>query len=82
MQIYSESTAKQRYYRTAFNVVFIFCARNDAKRLERFLQMYQMNCLQTGENVLLLTVFINIRDTSQEKDKDNIFSVAKNILKK
>ena len=44
--------------------------------------MYQMNCLQTGENVLLLTVFINIRDTSQEQDKDNIFSVAKNILKK
>ena len=66
----------------AFKVVFIFCARNDAKRLERFLQMYQMNCLQTGENVLLLTVFINIRDTSQEQDKDNIFSVAKNILKK
>lgn len=62
--------------------MFIFDARNDAKRLERFLQMYQMNCLQTGENVLLLTVFVNIRDSSEPKEKDNIFGVAKDILKK
>lgn len=44
--------------------------------------MYQMNCLQTGENVLLLTVFVNVRDSSEQQDKDNIFNVAKNILKK
>ena len=59
----------------------MFCSRNDARRLERFLQMYQANCLQTGENVLLLTVFVNMRDSSI-KSKDNIFADSKAILTK
>ena len=43
--------------------------------------MYQTNCLQTGENVLLLTVLVNIHDPSEPK-KDNLFTEAKAILER
>lgn len=33
----------------------------DTDRLASFLRMFQRVCLQTGENVVLLTVFVNIR---------------------
>lgn len=42
--------------------------------------MYHTKCLQTGENVLLLTVFVNIRDSST--NKDNVFTDAKAVLKR
>lgn len=55
--------------------------KDDGPRLERFLKMYQTNCLLTGENVLLLTVFVNIRDPSAPT-QDKPFSKTKDILKR
>ena len=43
--------------------------RHDTAQLEQFLQVYQRVCLQTGENVILLTVFVNVRDGTNTKDK-------------
>lgn len=40
--------------------------KGETKQLEEFLQMYQKICLQTGENVVLLTVFVNVRDDNEE----------------
>lgn len=54
--------------------------RNDTKRLDDFFQMYQKVCLQTGENVVLLTVFVNVRDAGQEKNKEDIFADGKAII--
>lgn len=54
--------------------------RNDTKRLDDFFQMYQKVCLQTGENVVLLTVFVNVRDAGQEKNKGDIFADGKAII--
>ncbi|CAH3131074.1 unnamed protein product [Pocillopora meandrina] len=54
--------------------------RNDTKRLDDFFQIYQKVCLQTGENVVLLTVFVNVREAGQEKNKGDIFADGKAII--
>lgn len=54
--------------------------RNDTKRLDDFFQMYQKVCLQTGENVVLLTVFVNVRNAGQEKNRGDIFADGKAII--
>lgn len=54
--------------------------RNDTTRLDEFLQMYQKVCLQTGENVVLLTVFVNVRDGTQEGNKEDIFAEGKALI--
>lgn len=53
--------------------------KNQTKQLEEFLQMYQKICLQTGENVVLLTVFVNVREGSDENNGD-IFSEGKALI--
>ena len=54
--------------------------RNDTTRLDEFLQMYQKVCLQTGENVVLLTVFVNVRDGTPEGNKEDIFAEGKALI--
>ncbi|XP_012562837.1 chondroitin sulfate glucuronyltransferase isoform X1 [Hydra vulgaris] len=55
--------------------------KEDVAQHERFLQMYKRVCLQTGENVVLLTVFINIRFGQFEgEDKDDPFVDSKNLI--
>lgn len=53
--------------------------KNQTKQLEEFLQMYQKICLQTGENVVLLTVFVNVREGYNENNGD-IFSEGKALI--
>ena len=52
----------------------------DTYRLEEFLQMYQQVCLQSGENVVLLTVFINVRNTEEKLEKLDSFGQAKALI--
>ena len=43
--------------------------------------MYKRVCLQTGENVVLLTVFINIRKAGDEEfAMEDPFKAAKNLI--
>ena len=43
--------------------------------------MYKRVCLQTGENVVLLTVFINIRVGQFEgEEKEDPFIKSKNLI--
>ena len=43
--------------------------------------MYKRVCLQTGENVVLLTVFINIRKAGDEEfAMEDPFKDAKNLI--
>ena len=43
--------------------------------------MYKRVCLQTGENVVLLTVFVNIRKAGDEEfAKDDPFKDAKSLI--
>jgi len=44
--------------------------------------MYKRICLQTGENVVLLTVFINIREEGrfEGEEKDEPFMDFKNLI--
>lgn len=53
--------------------------KTQTKQLEEFLQMYQKICLQTGENVVLLTVFVNVREGSDENNGD-IFAEGKALI--
>lgn len=55
--------------------------KNEIKLMAEFLQMYQKVCLQTGENVVLLTVFINVKDheTADEGNADK-FSDGKALI--
>eukprot|EP00794_Sanderia_malayensis_P003811 gene3811-4339_t len=55
---------------------------NDIGLFERFLQMYKRVCLQTGENVVLLTVFINIKGNAEDDNptKEDPFKEAKAII--
>lgn len=54
--------------------------RDDTNRLDEFLQMYQKVCLQTGENVVLLTVFVNVRDGTNENHGEDIFAGGKALI--
>ena len=68
------------YFCIHFSNNIIFC-RDDIASFERFLQMYKRVCLQTGENVVLLTVFVNIRKAGDEEfAKDDPFKDAKNLI--
>lgn len=53
--------------------------KDETNLLEEFLQMYQKVCLQTGENVVLLTVFINKRDGADEGTADK-FTEGKALI--
>ena len=53
--------------------------KNQTKLLEEFFQMYQKICLQTGENVVLLTVFVNVRDGAEEGTGDK-FADSKALI--
>lgn len=54
--------------------------REDINRYETFLQMYKRVCLQTGENVVLLTVFINIRGGEFEGAESDQFVEPKRLI--
>ena len=55
--------------------------KDEVHLYEKFLQMYKRVCLQTGENVVLLTVFINIRMGKFEgEEKDDPFLESKNLI--
>ena len=54
--------------------------REDTGRFEKFLQMYKRVCLQTGENVVLLTVFINLRESPQDDEHNDPFVESKNLI--
>ena len=54
--------------------------REDVDKLNEFLQMYQKVCLQTGENVVLLTVFVNVRDGTQKKPAEDAFAGGKGLI--
>lgn len=54
--------------------------KNQTKLLEEFLQMYQKICLQTGENVVLLTVFINVKDKSSDESTTEKFADGKALI--
>ena len=43
------------------------------------MQMYKRICLQSGENVVLLTVFVNIRNGKFEEEKEP-FLEFKNLI--
>eukprot|EP00111_Clytia_hemisphaerica_P023368 TCONS_00068795-protein len=53
--------------------------KDDMKYFEKFMQMYKRLCLQSGENVVLLTVFVNIRDGKFEEEKEP-FLEFKNLI--
>ena len=55
-------------------------AREDLDKLDEFLQMYQKVCLQTGENVVLLTIFVNVRDGTIKKPGEDAFAVGKALI--
>ena len=54
----------------------------DTNRLGEFLHMYQRVCLQTGENVVLLTVFVNIRTgpTADPTNQPDKFASSKEMI--
>ncbi|XP_020615853.1 chondroitin sulfate glucuronyltransferase-like [Orbicella faveolata] len=54
--------------------------RGDTDKLDEFLQMYQKVCLQTGENVVLLTVFVNVRDGTIKKTGEDPFAGGKALI--
>lgn len=55
--------------------------RGEIKLLEEFFQMYQKVCLQTGENVVLLTVFINVKDhESPDETTSDKFAEGKALI--
>lgn len=54
--------------------------KNETELLEEFLQMYQKVCLQTGENVVLLTVFVNVKDGSSDEATTDKFSDGKALV--
>lgn len=54
--------------------------KDDTHRLDEFLQMYQRVCLQTGENVVLLTVFVNVRDGAGENLGELYFAGGKALI--
>ena len=54
--------------------------KNETNLLEEFLQMYQKVCLQTGENVVLLTVFINVKDGSSDDATMDKFADGKALI--
>ena len=54
--------------------------REDSDKLDEFLQMYQKVCLQTGENVVLLTVFVNVRDGTNSKTGEDAFAGGKALI--
>lgn len=54
--------------------------RGDIAYFEKFLQMYKRICLQTGENVVLLTVFVNIRDGKFVGEEKEPFIEFKNLI--
>ena len=66
----------------AFNCFYlnIEIFRGDIAYFEKFLQMYKRICLQTGENVVLLTVFVNIRDGKFEGEENEPFVEFKNLI--
>lgn len=49
-------------------------------QLELFLKMYQKVCLQTGENVVLLTVFVNVRDDNDDGEGQDKFADGKALI--
>lgn len=49
-------------------------------QLEMFLKMYQRVCLQTGENVVLLTVFVNVREDNDEGQTQDKFAEGKALI--
>ena len=53
---------------------------NDTARLGEFLQMYQRVCLQTGQNLVLLTVFVNVRDAVEDQQVDDKFAEGKALI--
>ena len=42
--------------------------------------MYQKVCLQTGENVVLLTVFVNVKDGSSDEATTDKFADGKALV--
>ncbi|EDO44753.1 predicted protein, partial [Nematostella vectensis] len=54
--------------------------KDDTDRLEKFLQMYQRVCLQTGENVVLLTVFVNVRGSGEDGHAPEKFAEEKALI--
>ena len=54
--------------------------REDLHKLEEFLQMYQRVCLQTGENVVLLTIFVNVRNGTSRKPVEDPFAIGKALI--
>jgi len=54
--------------------------RQDLDNLDEFLQMYQRVCLQTGENVVLLTVFVNVRDGTNTNPGEDPFESGKTLI--
>jgi len=54
--------------------------REDLDKLNEFLQMYQKVCLQTGENVVLLTVFVNVRDGTKKNPGEDPFAGGKALI--
>lgn len=54
--------------------------RQDLDNLDEFLQMYQRVCLQTGENVVLLTVFVNVRDGTNKNPREDPFESGKTLI--
>lgn len=55
--------------------------RGEIKLLEEFFQMYHKVCLQTGENVVLLTVFINVKDDeSADETTSEKFAEGKALI--
>ena len=54
--------------------------REEVGLLEQFLQVYQRVCLQTGENVVLLIVFVNVRDGAEVKPAQEKFGEAKALI--
>lgn len=54
--------------------------KGQVEKLESFLKMYQKVCLQTGENVVLLTVFVNVRDDTDDSQTQDKFADGKAVI--
>jgi len=50
------------------------------QQLEMFLKMYKKVCLQTGENVVLLTVFVNVREDNDDSQAQDKFADGKALI--
>lgn len=54
--------------------------KGEIEKLEQFLKMYQRVCLQSGENVVLLIVFVNVRDDVDGGQLQDRFAEGKALI--